>query len=269
MSYLNYKTMFVLRLRSMGIMIYCLLFYFNAHAALQTHTETIYQWMDSPNTEALRVKQAGVRLRAAIANPETVLNTWVELPTSPTAGTKKTVHLTLREAILLALRYNPNIQNAELDRIIQRYQLRLANNEFELQYALGASGVTQRNTFSGVGSATTNTLVASPELNLKTKAGTTASLTIDNNASIYNGYNPILNFSLTQPLLRGLNPSVNKAALLNAIDNEWLNKLNLQQAVIDQITQVIIAYRALILSINNLQNQRLQLKEANKSFTIN
>lgn len=55
----------------------------------------------------------------------------------------------------------------------------------------------------------------------------------------------------------------------NAIDNEWLNKLNVQQAAIDQITQVIIAYRALILSGNNLENQRLQLKEARKTYEIN
>ena len=243
---------------------------FNAWASpLPDENKGLYNWVDNPSAEAQQVEAAGVRLREAIANPESVLHHWIELPTSP-ASRKKTIHqLSLREAILLALRYNPNIQNAELDRIIQRYQLRLANNEFELQYALGASGVVQKNKFNGIGSDTTNTFVASPELGLKTKLGTTASVSVDNNVAIYNGYNPTLNLTVTQPLLRGFGPSVNEVGLLNAIDNEWLNKLNLQQSVVDQITQVIISYRALILSGNNLQNQRLQLKEAKKSYEIN
>ncbi len=242
---------------------------FNVWAVKSAEQKSLYNWVNDPVAEAQHVEEAGVRLREAIANPEYVLRHWIELPTSPTSRRKVIQHLSIREAILLALRYNPNIQNAELDRIIQRYQLRLAYNEFELQYALGASGVIQKNTFNGVGSDTNRTLVGSPELKLKTKLGTQASLSVDNNVAIYNGYNPTLNFTVTQPLLRGFGSSVNEVGLLNAIDSEWLNKLNLQQSVVDQITQVIIAYRSLILSGNNLQNQRLQLKEAKKSYEIN
>ncbi len=216
-----------------------------------------------------QLKQAEERLEQAIARPEFMLKNWIELPTSP-AARKKAIHrLSLREAILLALRYNPNIRNAELDRVVQRYQLRLANNEFEVQYALGASGVIQKSRFSGIGSDTTHSIIASPEFNLRNKVGTKASLNIDNNVSRDNNFSPVLNFSLTQPLLRGFGREVNEAALLNALDTEWLNKLSLRQSVSDQITQVIMAYRSLILSGNNLQNQRLQLKEAQKSHEIN
>lgn len=221
------------------------------------------------STEDLQVQRAEERLQKAIANPEFMLKGWIELPTSP-AARKKSVHrMGLREAILLALRYNPNIQNAELDRVVQRYQLRLAHNEFEVQYALGASGVIQKSRFNGIGSDTTHTLLASPEFDVQTKLGTKANLSIDNNVSGDNNFNPVLNFSLTQPLLRGFGKNVNEAALLDAVDNEWLNKLSLRQSVADQITQVIMAYRTLILSGNNLQNQRLQLKEAQKSYEIN
>ncbi|WP_408607324.1 TolC family protein [Legionella waltersii] len=229
----------------------------------------LYTWVDDPIGEAQRVDLAGARLREAINDPEYMLKNWIELPTSPESKKKTIQHLSIREAILLALRYNANIQNAELDRIIQRYQLRIANNEFELQYALAASGNAQKSTFQGVGSSTTHTFLASPELDLKTKLGTKASVSIDNNVSVNNSYNPVLNFSITQPLLRGFGKSANEANLLNSIDKEWLNKLNLQQSVIDQITQVISAYRSLILSGNNVQNQRLQLKEAKKSYRIN
>src|SRR6185437_6235243 len=124
-------------------------------------------------------------------------------------------------------------------------------------------------TYSGIGSSTTHSFMGSPEMGLKTKFGTKAALTLNNNVDLYNSYNPILNFTITQPLLRGFGKNVNEAGLLNAIDAEWLNKLGLQQSVMDQITQVILAYRALILSGNNLHHQRLQLKEAKNSFEIN
>lgn len=229
---------------------------------------SLYHWLGDPKAESLRVEDAGKRLRAAIANPEFMRKSWIELPTAPASSNKRLHPLGLREAILLALRYNPNIQNAELDRVMQRYQLRLAYNEFELHYALGASGVVQKSTFSGVGSDTTNTFVGTPELNLKTKLGTSASLTMDNNATIYNGYNPTLNATITQPLLRGFGIKVNEARLLDAKDLDCLNQINLKQSVIDQTTQVIMAYRTLILSANNLKNQRLQLAEAKNLLAI-
>lgn len=220
-------------------------------------------------SEELQVKEAESRLQKAIKNPEWMLHGWIELPTSPNANTKKIHHMSLREAILLALRYNSNIRNAELDRIIQRYQLRLVHNEFELQYALGASGVLQKSTFAGVGSDTTHALIASPEFNWKSKLGTQAGLNINNNVNENNNFAPVLNLSVTQPLLRGFGKTVNEAGLLDAEDAEGLNKLNLNQSVADQITQVIMSYRMLILSGNNLQNQRLQLKEAHKTYQIN
>lgn len=219
--------------------------------------------------EATRVADSSERLQKAIANPEYMLSGWVDLPTSPEARHKKTQRLSLREAILLALRYNPNIQNAELDRIIQRYQLRLAHNEFEMQYALAGAAAVEKSTYSGVGSSTNRSYLASPEINWKSKIGTKIGLNIDNNVSSYNSYTPVLNLSINQPLLRGFGRAANEAGLQDAIDNEQLNKINLQQAVNDQITQVITAYRALILSANNSQNQKLQLKEAQKSYEIN
>nr|WP_245614213.1 TolC family protein [Legionella massiliensis] len=230
---------------------------------------TLYRWVDNPAEEASQVAEAAARLQKAITNPEYMLHNWIDLPTSPDVRHKKVQQLSLREAILLSLRYNPNIQNAELDRIIQRYQLRLAHNEFELQYALGGSAAIERSRYSGVGSTTNKSYMATPEFNMKTKLGTKIGLNIDNNVSNYNSYAPVLNFSVSQPLLRGFGKAANEAGLLDAIDNEWLNKLNLQQAVIDQITQVISAYRALILSANNLQNQKRQLEEAQKTYETN
>lgn len=251
------------------------LFYSGASLATPPPTQTpaesrsIYRFVDAPSAEAGRIANADERLNEAIKNPEYMLHHWIDLPTSPESHNRKKRYLRLKEAILLALRYNPNIQNAELDRIVQRYQLRLAHNEFELQYALAGTAQIDNTHYSGVGNAVSHSYLATPELALKTKTGGQVALTMDNNVAPIAGYNPLLNLTFKQPLLRGFGLAANQAGLLNAIDNEWLNKLNLQQSVSDQITQVITAYRSLILSGNNLENQRRQLEEAHKTFAIN
>jgi outer membrane protein TolC len=247
--------------------IYCLSSSF-VYAATGS-TPSLYRWMNDAATEKERVDNADQRLDTAIKNPEYMLDNWVDLPTSPTTHTRKKLYLSLREAILLALRYNPNIQNAELDRIIQRYQLKLAHNEFELQYALSGTAQIEKSRYSGVGNAVTHSYMAAPEVNLKTKKGGQLIVNVDNNVAPIGTYNPLLNLSYTQPLLRGFGLSANTAGLLDAIDNEWMNKLTLKQSVIDQITEVTTSYRLLVLSGNNLQNQQRQLQEANKSFKIN
>lgn len=209
------------------------------------------------------------QLNQAIQDPEYMLAHWIALPTAPQSNPAKPKHLTLREAILLALRYNPSIINSELDRITQRYQLRLAHNAYELQYALAGTALVEKSKYSGVGSTTKNSYLATPEVSLKTLTGSQLALTMDNNVAAVGNYNPLLNFSFTQPLLKGFGKQVNQVALLNAEDADRFNQLSLTQAVIDQITQVITTYRSLILSSNNLQNQRRQLDEAHAIFEIN
>lgn len=252
----------------MKILSLSFIFFYNVISWSATST-TLYRWASQSNAEQQRVEKAEKRLAKAIHNPEYMLENWVELPIAPQTVSKKVLHLSLREAILLALRYNPNIQNAELDRIIQRYQLRLAQNEFELQYALAGTAQVTNAHYSGVGSGSTHSYLATPEFNLKNKLGTEASLNMDNDVGVDGNYNPLLHFSLRQPLLRGFGSAANEASLLNAVDNEHLNKLNLQQAVIDQITQVITVYRALILSANNMQIQQRQWDEAQHAYDIN
>lgn len=220
---------------------------------------------------SLATSYAGVddRLHQAIKNPEYLLTHWINLPTAGLKNKHQHIHLSLRDAILLALRYNPNIQNAELDRIVQRYQLRLAQNEFELHYALAGSAMIQSTRYSGIGQTTTHNYVAAPVFTLKNKLGTQASLRMDNRVAIDGNYTPLADFTITQPLLRGFGFSVNQVNLLNAMDQEALNKLALKQRISDEVTQVIIAYRALILSSNSLDNTRHQLNEARDVYAIN
>ncbi len=227
--------------------------------------------MSMPATQLNIPKQsfpAEQRLREAIDNPEYMLKHWIELPLSSDNASAKIKQLSLDDAILMALRYNPNIQNKTLDRIVQRYRLRLAENQFELQYALSASANANKDRYQGVGNEATYSALASPEINWQNKLGGKLALKMDNDAQTYNNYHPTLNFSFTQPLLRGFG-KVNEVNLLDARDQEYLNKLNLNQSISEQITTVISNYRSLILSGNNLATQRRQLEEAKKQYDIN
>lgn len=228
----------------------------------------LYKWSEQPIFEKERFVQAQERLNCAINNPEYMLSNWVELPATPKVKAQKVYHLDIKDAIFLALRYNPNVQNAELDRIVQRYQLRLAQSEFEMQYALGATGIIQKTHFSGVGEATNKNFAVTPEILYKNPFGGVFTVNMNNQLAEFGNYDPLVTANFKQPLLRGFG-KVNQMGLLNAQDNENLNKIRLAQTIINEVTEVINAYQNLVLSGNTVENQKEQLKEAQRSFSIN
>jgi len=177
--------------------------------------------------------------------------------------------MSIREAILLALRYNPDNQSQELDRITQRYSLRQAEYDLELQYALTGTADFDKSTSNGVKSPGTQSYLMKPELSLLTKWGTQFTLTMDNNYDNTDTYNPVIDFNIQQPLLRNFGPTVNEQNLLDTIDSEVSNKLQLRQGIIDQVSSVINNYRSLILAGNTLDNTRHQLEEAIKTYEEN
>ena len=69
-------------------------------------------------------------LTHAYEQPERVLRDGITMRISPDATSSKKIPLSLQDAILLLLRYNPSVQNREIDRVVQRYDLRVAQNEF-------------------------------------------------------------------------------------------------------------------------------------------
>src|ERR1700722_2268286 len=88
--------------------------------------------------------------------------------------------LTLRDAIFLSLRYNPNIRSAEFTRILDKFDLRLAHNSFELHYALAGNASFQHNITNGE-STRSSTLSLTPDLSWQNAYGGTASVQFQNN----------------------------------------------------------------------------------------
>ncbi len=175
--------------------------------------------------------------------------------------------LTLKDAIFLALRFNPNIQSSELERVVQKFSLRQAENVFELQYALTGNLNIVRDKSNGLLSHSQN-YNATPNVSIKTDTGTQINLAA-NHISDGQFYNPGVVLTVNQPLIQGANPNVVLAPLRNAYDQEIINKILLKDNIISTIVTVIFNYRSVINAELSLviDKQSLQRAEQNYSDT--
>ncbi len=176
--------------------------------------------------------------------------------------------MTLDDAIQLALRYNPSVQNSQFSRVSDKFSLRVAENDFEWQYAFNASyGVTSTRT-GGVAAGNTNqTSALSPSASLNGKYGTTYSVSMDNPTS--DGiYNPGVSVEITQHLLRGFGKDVTLAPLYNAQDQEVISKLSLKSSIISTVQSVIQGYRQLIQDQNDVQTSAQSLENYTKTINL-
>ena len=71
----------------------------------------------------------------------------------PAFSSSTTVNLTLRDAILLAMRSNPNVQSAELQRVIDRMNLAEAHWAYAVQYSVTGSVAYSRSVVDGLPAA--------------------------------------------------------------------------------------------------------------------
>ena len=174
--------------------------------------------------------------------------------------------LTLNNAILLALRYNPSVRNAQIQRVVDKFNLRLAENQYEVNYAL-TGRASHNNLVSNGYSFNTSSASIRPSAYINsTPYGTRVNLSLPNtvNRDHTNGsyYTPGVSLTVNQPLLRGFGKDVNMALLYNAYDAEKINGLTLKNTLIITVTQVISLYTNLIQSINTLKTQQLALKNS-------
>jgi len=175
--------------------------------------------------------------------------------------------LSLHEAILLALRYNPDVKNAEIQRVADKFALKLAKNNFEFQYALTASlAQTDNQIAAQQNSSLTTTLT--PTVHRTGVLGTTYSMSLNN--PIINGiYHPGIDLKLTQPLMRGFGKKVATASLYSATQSEKINQLNLRSALIQAVVAVITAYRQFVIDQNNIVIDKLSLKDYAQTIKLN
>lgn len=191
---------------------------------------------------------------------------------------KRGVELKLSDVIILALENNRDIKNAYLERIVQRQDLAVAEDEFVPNFTPEVSVSLER---LGLDENTTGTNDFSLGANVSVRIPTGGELTFQwtGNAQTLSGdglsinanddtFSQNLELSFNQPLLRGAGLKVNRANLEIARLNEQVNVLDLKSTLIDTITDAIVAYRRLLQAQERLKIEELALKAAQELLEI-
>ncbi|CDG21424.1 conserved exported protein of unknown function [Xenorhabdus poinarii G6] len=183
---------------------------------------------------------------------------------------EEVIGLSLSDAISLGLRNNYAIRSIYLDRIAQKFDLRVAEDRFTPKLQLSGRYIAGKNQ-----DASFRKVNLSPNATLLTPLGTrfTLSWTRENNQSKINKlHNDGASITVIQPLLRGAGTDINNAPILLAKLREQTNRLNLKATISDAITQIILAYHALLraqeqqaLSVASLKRMQ-KLVETNKEL---
>lgn len=167
---------------------------------------------------------------------------------------QKPITLSLNDAIYLALRYNVNLYSEELDRVVQKYNVVVAKNEFEPQYSIEGSVLQQWGKSRG------GAVTATPSITLNNHWGTQFSLSMNNIKNWPDGsYSPSILFSVTQPLLKGFGKAVVDAALNDALDSERLNQLSFKNDAESTIVLIMNDYLTVVNDQENLQIDQFTL----------
>jgi len=174
------------------------------------------------------------------------------------------ITLSLQEAILLAVRENPNVEIAQLNHVEEKFSLHIQEWQFTPHYSFVASVGVNKSVINNVVQTTKNPLIQ-PEVKWLSPIGTQATLTSVNTFSHH--FNPGLSLEIVQPLMRGFGRPIVEAALENAKDSEHISRLNIEGTLRNTVTGVIIAYLNAVSAENTVMLDKQALQRAETSVT--
>lgn len=166
---------------------------------------------------------------------------------TPLIGTS----LTLADAVFLGLRNNRTIKSAYIDRVAQKFDLRVAEDRFTPQFSVQGEIARER-----IGNVKSTTLNVAPGVTTLTRTGATFDFAWNNAASWSERSrtaSSVAELTVEQPLLRGAGVEVNMAPVQSARLGELVNKLRLKAVVSETIGSVIFAHRDLLLAQEELK----------------
>lgn len=184
------------------------------------------------------------------------------------ASSSQIIDLTLTEAVFLGLRGNRSIRSAYLDRIAQKYDLRVAEDYFSPKLVLAGRYVAARNQDDRYRQGQ-----VAPVTTKIGEIGTRFSLSWTNqlqNADRAGRFrNDGVTFSIIQPLLRGAGREVATAPVRMARLMEQSNRLGLQATVAQTVTQIVLAYRELLRAQEQVRIAQAALERSRQLLVIN
>lgn len=190
--------------------------------------------------------------------------------TAPATASNPRDEMTLADCIRIAVTENSTIKNAYLDRIVQKYELRVAEDKFfpKMQLTTGLQRTRSSTDSSGmtttdVSAAVTETLPTGASINLTAQHD----FNTTNSTGTSRSYG--WNASLTQPLLKGGGIEVTTASVRTARISEQTNLLMLKSTIMDTLTSVITTYRSYVQAIKALDISKQSLERGRELVAIN
>jgi outer membrane protein TolC len=194
-------------------------------------------------------------------------------PSVPVISELDGVELTLKDVIILGLENNRTIKNQYLERIVQRQDLAVAEDKFNPNFtpslSIAWSDITQGNL-----TTITNGLKLSAGVVIKIPTGGQLNLgwVGQREQQNYQGSGSSdrdvlrqnLELVFKQPLLKGGGAKVNRADIEVARITETINLLNLKSILIDTITEIILSYRSLLQTQEQVKIALQSLENAQK-----
>ena len=199
----------------------------------------------------------------------------------------KIVEMSLTEAVLLALRNSRTIENAYLDRVVQKFNLKVAEDEFIPNIYIDADLGRSRSDYDSVSggqktTSTSETTTRDVYTTLTEKIPTGADFSFvwshskfdsDADSSGSKSEDDIgtgsWQVSLTQPLLKGGGIDVNMASLRKSRNQEQQNILSLKSTLITTVTQTILAYRSFLQANQQVEISKASLKRSRANLEVN
>ncbi len=182
--------------------------------------------------------------------------------------------LSLKEAITLALRDNLSARNAYLSRLMDRFSLKVANDEFKPHLSMVANSG-----YNALYNATTSrhntdfaqSVGGNASLRLPTggEVGVTVNASHANNSGSSNGnYATNVNLNVSQPLLRGGGLTIGQANLVSAQRSEISSQLSFRDSLSGIVNTVISQYRSYVSSTRALHTDERSMERAEKQLEI-
>ncbi|MGE5547283.1 MAG: TolC family protein [Solirubrobacterales bacterium] len=189
-------------------------------------------------------------------------------PVVPPAAEGPRIELTLPEAVALGLRDNRTIRAAQIDRILQKFELRVAEDRFTPKLTVSASYLSRRD--QGEPGSSGN---LTPVATLTTPVGTQIALSWANTTDKVGGAQRAsasnLNLAVIQPLLRNGGLDANMAPVRIAQLDEKVNRLALKATVARTVTEIVQAYRAFVHAQEQLRISRESLARSRELLSVN
>lgn len=193
------------------------------------------------------------------------------------AGPPPPMTMTTADAVSLALRQNTTIDFAFRDRIVEKFNLVVAEDKFSLKPTLSVAAQQNSTNFDGRLSGALNS-VASANLTKIFPTGAQLGVTATESLAtptageatdFGSGRDTLWNVTVTQPLLKGGGIEVNTASVTTAQIGEKLNRLALKSTVMGTVTTVISSFRAYLLAMRQLEISREALGRAQDLLAMN